>query len=366
MFNSPALEVALGLMFLFLTLSLLASGLTEMGAALFQRRERCLKAGIEQLVGLEPALGGRIDRLYAHPLIRELVRPPMFGTRRAKERPPSAIPAPVFATALLDVLTDEAVSDDPAQHQALVGALTALPAGHPVRVPIERLVTSPRQDLAAVRTELEAQRPAIEAWFCSAVDRVRDWYGLQVRWVLLACGIGMAVTFNIDTFAVAKGLWGDPALRQATVVAADRAVQQGEPAAPGTVSEVTTRLGDLNKLALPMGWKFSTGPGSADAGDLRRWPGTDWNRYPAKLLGLLVTAVAVMLGGPFWFDLLSKVVNLRATGRTPATPTPEPAPSSTPGAPARPAEHAVRNGDVAGVDIDLGEVGETLPDRLPV
>jgi hypothetical protein len=367
MFDSPALEVALGLMFVFLTLSLLASGLSEMGAALFHRRERFLKAGIEHLVGLVPSLGGRPERLYSHPRIQELVRPPLLGSRGAKERFPATIPAPVFASALLDVLTDEAASDDPAQHEALTGAVSALPLTHPLRAPIERLVNAPRQDLDAVRAEVEAHRPAIEQWFRSAMDRVRDWYGLQVRWILLACGLGMAVLFNVDTFAVAKGLWGDTALREAAAQAATAAAQQGAPAAPANASEAAARIGDLSRLALPMGWKFGTGTGPPDTGDLRRWPGTDWNRYPGKLLGLLVTGLAVMLGAPFWFDLLSKVVNLRATGRSSHDPPTVRAPAApAPSTPAPSTAEADNSGvsikvddDGAGLDV---EVGEPLPE----
>jgi hypothetical protein len=37
----------------------------------------------------------------------------------------------------------------------------------------------------------------------------------------------------------------------------------------------------------------------------------------AKLLGLLLTAVAVSQGGPFWFDLLSKLTNPRGSGPVP-------------------------------------------------
>ena len=39
-----------------------------------------------------------------------------------------------------------------------------------------------------------------------------------------------------------------------------------------------------------------------------------------KLAGLLVTAGALSLGAPFWFDLLNKLVNLRAAGKKPKTP----------------------------------------------
>jgi len=38
-----------------------------------------------------------------------------------------------------------------------------------------------------------------------------------------------------------------------------------------------------------------------------------------KLLGLLITAAAISQGAPFWFDLLSKVGNLRSSGTVPAT-----------------------------------------------
>jgi len=35
-------------------------------------------------------------------------------------------------------------------------------------------------------------------------------------------------------------------------------------------------------------------------------------------IGILVTALAGMLGGPFWFDVLQRMVNLRASGAKPA------------------------------------------------
>jgi hypothetical protein len=36
-----------------------------------------------------------------------------------------------------------------------------------------------------------------------------------------------------------------------------------------------------------------------------------------KVVGLLLTAAALTLGAPFWFDLLNKFVNVRATGQPP-------------------------------------------------
>ena len=37
--------------------------------------------------------------------------------------------------------------------------------------------------------------------------------------------------------------------------------------------------------------------------------------WAKKLVGLLITALAISLGAPFWFDLLKKLVNIRNTGK---------------------------------------------------
>jgi hypothetical protein len=56
---------------------------------------------------------------------------------------------------------------------------------------------------------------------------------------------------------------------------------------------------------LPIGWNgvaLTVGP-------------TTWIE---RILGWLVTGLAVSLGAPFWFDILSKLVNIRGTGDKPA------------------------------------------------
>jgi hypothetical protein len=37
-----------------------------------------------------------------------------------------------------------------------------------------------------------------------------------------------------------------------------------------------------------------------------------------KVLGIIVTALAVSQGAPFWFDILQKAVNLRLAGNPPS------------------------------------------------
>jgi hypothetical protein len=77
---------------------------------------------------------------------------------------------------------------------------------------------------------------------------------------------------------------------------------------------------------LGMGWGETNGvPAGLTPGQRAYWL---W--LGSKLLGLLITALAVSLGAPFWFDLLNKVMNIRGTGQKPeekSLPVTEPTPA---------------------------------------
>ena len=70
---------------------------------------------------------------------------------------------------------------------------------------------------------------------------------------------------------------------------------------------------ELESLNLPIGWSTSN--------DVRlQWPGWHWRQYGGwwwqlywHWLGWLLTALAISLGAPFWFDMLNKFMVVRAT-----------------------------------------------------
>jgi hypothetical protein len=70
-------------------------------------------------------------------------------------------------------------------------------------------------------------------------------------------------------------------------------------------------LDEANKLGLPVGWsiyleKLKTGSFLQDPIGL-----------VAKAFGLFISILAVSMGAPFWFDMLSKFVNIRSAGKPP-------------------------------------------------
>ena len=77
---------------------------------------------------------------------------------------------------------------------------------------------------------------------------------------------------------------------------------------PPPLPETLKQQRQLETLGLPLGWQPEN---LLASNDVVRWF--------TKLLGILVTTVAVSLGAPFWFDLLNKLVNLRMSGDKPTT-----------------------------------------------
>jgi hypothetical protein len=201
--------------------------------------------------------------------------------------------------------------------------------------------------------EFSKFRRELEDWFDREMARVSGWYSRWTQWIMVAVGILLAVVLNISLVTIGKTLWTDPTLRSAVVAEAERAAEPSTPApsgsaetstavAPVTPSTATTptsevatattnsgdvapstgdasgtseqpdsptvtqAVSDLDELGLPIGWSSTA------------WPG--WDPFLLlHLIGMLMVGVAASFGAPFWFDLLNRVVNLRAAGKPPPT-----------------------------------------------
>ena len=71
-------------------------------------------------------------------------------------------------------------------------------------------------------------------------------------------------------------------------------------------------LGRRSELECKVVWEGEDLFGRAD-----EVPSWSWGTWLAHLMGWFLTAAAVSLGAPFWFDQLSRVAKLRGTGRRP-------------------------------------------------
>ena len=139
------------------------------------------------------------------------------------------------------------------------------------------------------------------------MDRVSGWYKRRITIILFFIGIVVAGAFNVDSWQLANTLWNNESVRSAVV-------SQAEKQAKKPLDKAAKDVSDVEQLKLPIGWKAqeskTTKQGERDP---RAFPRTT-GQYVAKFLGLLLSAIALSLGAPFWFDVLNRLTRLRATG----------------------------------------------------
>lgn len=281
MLGMQTLDVAIGLIFVYLVMSLVCTAVREFAAAVFNARAKNLEDGIDDLL---PALK---DAFYGHALIQSL---------NENGKKPSYIPAKTFALALLDLVASGASTADELK--------TAIEKVQNERVKQALLVL-----LHDANGELHKLLANVERWFEDAMDRVSAWYKRRTQWILVGLAIAIAVAANVDTIRIANTLSHDRALRDALVAQAQAYAAQhpnGVQEADAAPKAVAADVRAIGSLGVPLGWSASAGAQPMDAGD-----------YARKLVGLLLSAFAISLGAPFWFDMLNKIMTIRAAGDTP-------------------------------------------------
>lgn len=322
LFGSTVIETAIGLALVYLLLSLLCSAIQELLAQLLALRSATLFQGIETMLTPRLAL-----LLYQHPLINTQFRQGQFDKLLNRTGRPSYISSPTFALTLLDVLQTEAAKATKTQAAAepVAAASTAVVPAPPaatsrsdaVRAAVAALPEEHvRRVLLLLLDNVEGDYTkfvaSLQQWYDDTMNRVSGWYKRKVQILLIVIGLLITVALGVDTVSVATALWKEPTLRAQAVAVAQHVTQNPANGAGQSIGDLNKQLNDLQ---LPMGWA-----NPPKSGDLGAWA--------IKILGLLLTTCAVSLGAPFWFGVLNRVVNIRATGPTP------PSTSTSAGSPA--------------------------------
>jgi hypothetical protein len=333
MLGSAILDVAIGIIFVFLLVSLICSAVNEFIEAGLKNRAKDLEKGIRNLLANDDLAA----EFYKHPLIQGL-----FSNDNGK---PSYIPSRTFALTLLNIIAPEglvpendqttaaggAVSNPLANLRVKVATLTDKQLAAPIKTALLTLIDDAQGDVNRLRAN-------VEEWYNAAMDRVAGWYKRRVQIIILFLGLGIAVALNVDTSYIARRLANDSAVRSALSAAAQNYAQknnatgqQGGGTTPDSQQDVdcpnsdgstpkekvNKNICELKKLGLPLGWNYE--PDDVNL----KWPGfliwqpqvlKAWGRQVQfHWLGWIVTAFAISLGSPFWFDMLNKIIVVRST-----------------------------------------------------
>jgi hypothetical protein len=317
LFNSNVLDVATGLIFVYLLLAVICSAINERISSWFSLRAENLEQAIRQLLDNQGGgdqqgaanedLDWFLKQFKGHPLIAGMYKPGAGGGGH-----PSYVPSRTFATVVMDIATQSVALPEaaaagagaqgaatPKQNgsitfQDLEAGIQKLPGGD-VKTALLALIQNADEDLTTAQKN-------IETWFDDTMDRMGGWYKRKVQIITFLVAIVLVVGANADTLRMTTILWRNPTQRAQLVEAAKQRA--------GTATQEANKT-DLQQLDGLVGWG-STGTTAPE-------PGNCWELWAKRLGGWFLTIVAVSLGAPFWFDLLNKIVNLRSAGAKPKT-----------------------------------------------
>ncbi len=371
MLNSPLLDVAISLIFIYLLVALMVTGVTEFVFTFRRTKSKLLKNAIQKLFYDEHwrEMSGKI---IDSPFIQVL--------KRNSNEFPAFIPPKVFVSALLDIIT--------------VGT----PTIEAINTYLEKDKDSAfsrwlKMELAQCDQNVDKLKENLEHLFDNAMDRVTGWYTRNAKLWSLGVALVICAGMNIDSIDIIKYFFDHPEkatemadsgaqfvkdnkLDELTIVSGgetivyyevvskdkedknaekDKTKVQSTPkAGTDSVSATVKATADASTLKtatiklqqqpIPLGWnqfkaKFNktyyckdvtykskettsaqndnkkAAPDKQTANDKSQSKKKCWGDIFGllflKVLGILASAAAASIGAPFWFDLLEKLTPLR-------------------------------------------------------
>lgn len=386
---SGFLDIAIGLIFLYLVLSLICTIINELVATTLAVRAKTLAKTMRTLID-DPQIR---EAFYNHGLITNAAQASREGAGDVQKgqiyippdnKHPSYFDARTVALALLDSITPKDQRDPEAQAE--------FPTLDQIKDSVAKLGDSNIRDvllssLATAGGDLAKARADLEKWFDSAMDRLSGGYKRWAKKWALIIGIGIAVIFNADSVHVSQKLWADETLRAQMVESASAILQDRdllrnvkcEPVGNATeqtdtsqgsegsntssgaadqtdatqadATQAETTQTDTTQTSTTQVRDDQTDPSEKMACLLKQFGTQQDNLRPLpigwtkaqlaefcefkldwfifKIIGLLWTGLALSLGAPFWFDILDKFMSIRGAQKPEKTAEEQPKPATS-------------------------------------
>ncbi|EKQ69747.1 hypothetical protein OsccyDRAFT_2392 [Leptolyngbyaceae cyanobacterium JSC-12] len=240
-------------------------------------------------------------------------------------------------------------------------------AGVPLSVKQSLAILARRAQIKVEHTkdQLDQFNTEVSKWFDRSMSRASGVYKRNAKGVAIIIGFLIALVSNADTFHVVARLSGDDDLRQIITTRASGITQNAKSEELYSRQQLRELKQNtdaiLQEISLPLRWtpenlsqQFNcrSATNQTSTATNGTTPLTPWKQFYATclnedaperfdlirisriafrpenmidagrmVLGWLVTGLAIAMGAPFWFDLMSKIMNVRNTGSKPAPAT---------------------------------------------
>lgn len=175
--------------------------------------------------------------------------------------------------------------------------------------------------------DTEAFMGGVQAWIHQVGQRATGWLRRRIMPVTFCFSVAIAIAANADTVRIFQMLTKDPKLAESVatqaeatiggktyeeLVCEDKAENEAEKEADKRARECKTlkyAKRQARDVAPLLGWEGDPLVTGLVPKEDRGWA------VAGKALGVLITTAALMLGAPFWFDVLQKLVKVRSSLR---------------------------------------------------
>lgn len=285
---SQALEVVIGLIFVYYVLGSLVSLITQWINEAFETRGKSLERHLKKIVGDK-----HVDEFVKLPQLQAL-RPIRYkdalsvitSTTEAKKL--EKIPAAVLVDSYFDFVGITATKEfELDELKALIGAFPESEGKQAMLKWVSQGVTN-----------IEELRKRTTTYFGGIMDQASATFRSNARSFVIILSIALTFLLGTDSIQLAQTLWGNAGVRALAVAQAELVVQQDD--AEARMDDLLQQLLDLNIIRV--GWWNSELPAAGS-------PISAWTSFAVlKFIGLGLTAMAVSQGSSFWYDLLKKIV----------------------------------------------------------
>ena len=310
MFGFDMLDVLIGLVTVYLTFGIACTAFVEAISSIAGLRARSLRDGLNEFfdgsIGMENGEKKSFaDAFYKHPLVRTL--------SRGHDGRPSYIPSEIVGQAVESLLDYGDAAD------GLREKLESLPGEKPGENPIKDLLLV---FYGQAGGDVVSFREKVVTHFDASMERVSGWFKRRTQYLAIGISIGLVGLANVDSVDIAHSLALNPEARASLVKYAEQLLTQREAIEAElekTGKSVTPSLEAAKQKTEAARDAYTKALSTIGNGGLK----VGWEKWPnglaewlSKIAGLLVSALAVSLGAPFWFQVLQRFVKVRGAGGT--------------------------------------------------
>ena len=297
---SQALEVVIGLIFIYYVLGSVVSTITQWINEAFETRGKALEKHLKKIVG-DNYVGDfvRLPQLQALRPIR-YKNWTSFITSATEPKMLEKVPVGTLVDSYFDffeltrIAAEKEITGE--KWKELISTLPDSEGKRAVAKWVGQGVTN-----------VEDLRKRTSAYFTGVMEQAAATFRSNARSFVIVLSVFLTLLLGTDSIQLAQTLWANAGLRAIVVEQAQMEVQQLQ-AEDGTVNEekiddLIQQLIDLNIVKI--GWWQTELPPMGANFDI-----VVWGRFIVlKVIGLGLTAMAVSQGSSFWYDLLKKLVS---------------------------------------------------------